>query len=147
MRRLMQGLGFALACSIAPAALAQAWPSKPIKIVVNFPPGGAADQIARSVAPQLQTSLGQNVVVENRAGSGGNLGGDVVAKSPPDGYTLLMSSGGMVSVNPHIYAKMPFDPGAGRKAKLRRKVLQRRVAPVLQDQHGHRQLRLRGVPQ
>jgi tripartite-type tricarboxylate transporter receptor subunit TctC len=62
------------------------------------------------VAQPLQASLGQTVVVENRAGSGGNIGGDVVAKSPPDGYTLLMSSGGMVSVNPHIYTKMPFDP-------------------------------------
>jgi len=110
MRTFLRWITLTLACSIAPAALAQAWPSKPIKIVVNFPPGGAADQIARSVAPPLQIALGQNVVVENRAGSGGNLGGDVVAKSPPDGYTLLMSSGGMVSVNPHIYAKMPFDP-------------------------------------
>ena len=110
MRRLLHCLAFALACSAAPAALAQAWPSKPIKIVVNFPPGGAADQIARAVAPQLQTALGQPVVVENRAGSGGNIGGEAVAKSPPDGYTLLMSSGGMVSVNPHIYARMPFDP-------------------------------------
>jgi len=99
-----------VACALSAGVHAQTWPSKPIRIVVNFPPGGAADQIARSVAPQLQTALGQNVVVENRAGSGGNLGGDVVAKSPPDGYTLLMSSGGMVSVNPHIYAKMPFDP-------------------------------------
>ena len=94
----------------APHALAQGWPTKPVKIVVNFPPGGAADVIARAVAAPLQESLGQPVVVENRAGSGGNIGGDVVAKSPPDGYTLLMSSGGMVSVNPHIYAKMPFDP-------------------------------------
>ena len=110
MKRLLNCIAFALACGIAPAALAQAWPSKPIKIVVNFPPGGAADQIARSVAPQLQTALGQPAVVENRAGSGGNIGGEAVAKSPPDGYTLLMSSGGMVSVNPHIYAKMPFDP-------------------------------------
>ena len=110
MKRLLNCIAFAMACGIAPAALAQAWPSKPIKIVVNFPPGGAADQIARSVAPQLQTALGQPVVVENRAGSGGNIGGEAVAKSPPDGYTLLMSSGGMVSVNPHIYAKMPFDP-------------------------------------
>ena len=110
MRRLLHCLAFALACSAAPAALAQAWPSKPIKIVVNFPPGGAADQIARAVAPQLQAALGQPVVVENRAGSGGNIGGEAVAKSPPDGYTLLMSSGGMVSVNPHIYARMPFDP-------------------------------------
>jgi len=94
----------------APQVLAQGWPTKPVKIVVNFPPGGAADVIARTVAAPLQEALGQPVVVENRAGSGGNIGGDVVAKSPPDGYTLLMSSGGMVSVNPHIYAKMPFDP-------------------------------------
>lgn len=110
MNHLLRCIGLALACSLAPAALAQPWPSKPIRIVVNFPPGGAADQIARTVAPQLQAALGQNVVVENRAGSGGNLGGDAVAKSPPDGYTLLMSSGGMVSVNPYIYARMPFDP-------------------------------------
>ncbi len=87
-----------------------AWPSKPIKVVVNFPPGGAADQIARAVSQPLQEALGQPVMVENRGGSGGNLGGDVVAKSAPDGYTLLMSSGGMVSVNPHIYPRMPFDP-------------------------------------
>jgi tripartite-type tricarboxylate transporter receptor subunit TctC len=110
MKRLFQLIAFALACSVGPAALAQAWPGKPVKVVVNFPPGGAADQIARWVAAPLQTSLGQPVVVENRAGSGGNVGGDAVAKSPPDGYTLLMSSGGMVSVNPHIYPKMPFDP-------------------------------------
>jgi tripartite-type tricarboxylate transporter receptor subunit TctC len=91
-------------------ALAQTWPSKPIRIVVNFPPGGAADQIARAVAQPLQDALGQPVVVENKGGAGGNVGGDAVAKSPADGYTLLMSSGGMVSVNPHIYNKMPFDP-------------------------------------
>jgi tripartite-type tricarboxylate transporter receptor subunit TctC len=100
----------ALACTTAPLALAQAWPAKPLKVVVNFPPGGAADQLARAIAQPLQESLSQPVVVENRGGSGGNLGGDAVAKSPPDGYTLLMSSGGMVSVNPHIYPKMPFDP-------------------------------------
>ena len=92
------------------AAQTAPWPSRPLRVVVNFPPGGAADVIARAVAAPLQESLGQPVVVENRAGSGGNLGGDAVAKSAPDGYTLLMSSGGMVSVNPHIYAKMPFDP-------------------------------------
>ena len=100
----------AAALCVAGVAWAQTWPSKPIRVVVNFPPGGAADVIARSVAAPLQESLGQPVVVENRAGSGGNLGGDVVAKAAPDGYTLLMSSGGMVSVNPHIYAKMSFDP-------------------------------------
>jgi tripartite-type tricarboxylate transporter receptor subunit TctC len=96
--------------AVPTGSFAQAWPVKPVKIVVNFPPGGAADQIARAVAQPLQDALGQPVVVENRAGAGGNLGGDAVAKSPPDGYTVLMSSGGMVSVNPHIYPKMSFDP-------------------------------------
>jgi tripartite-type tricarboxylate transporter receptor subunit TctC len=100
-----------LALTIAsPPAFAQAWPSKPLKVIVNFPPGGAADQLARAVSQPLAEALGQPVVVENRGGSGGNLGGDAVAKAPGDGYTLLMSSGGMVSVNPHIYPKMPFDP-------------------------------------
>ncbi|MFM8863545.1 MAG: Bug family tripartite tricarboxylate transporter substrate binding protein [Limnohabitans sp.] len=93
-----------------PVALAQSWPSKPIRLVVNFPPGGAADQIARAIGTPLAEALGQPVVVENRAGANGNLGGELVAKSPADGYSLLMSSGGMVSVNPHIYARMPFDP-------------------------------------
>jgi tripartite-type tricarboxylate transporter receptor subunit TctC len=94
----------------APAALAHAWPTKPVKVIVNFPAGGAADQLARAIGLPLQEALGQPVVVENRAGANGNIGGEVVAKSPPDGYTLLMSSGGMVSVNPHIYPRMAFDP-------------------------------------
>ena len=100
----------ALAAPALAQAQATAWPARPIRLVVNFPPGGAADQLARSIAAPLQEALGQPVVVENRAGSGGNLGGDVVAKAAPDGHTLLLSSGGMVSVNPHIYARMPFDP-------------------------------------
>ena len=91
-------------------ASAQAWPSKPIRLIVNFPPGGAADQIARAISVPLQEALGQTVVVDNRAGAGGNIGGDLLAKSPPDGYTLLLTSGGLVSINPSIYAKMPFDP-------------------------------------
>ena len=101
----------ALTASPLPTAWAQpAWPNKPVRLVVNFPPGGAADQLARALGVPLQEALGQPVVVENRGGSGGNLGGDVVAKAAADGYTLLMSSGGMVSVNPHIYPRMPFDP-------------------------------------
>ncbi len=100
----------AAALALPGATLAQAWPAKPVKIIVNFPPGGAADQIARAVGQPLQEALGQPVVIENKSGSGGNLGGDAVAKAPPDGYTLLMSSGGMVSVNPFIYPKMSFDP-------------------------------------
>ena len=96
--------------AVAPYASAQAWPAKPLRIIVNFPPGGAADVIARAVAPGLGEAIGQQVVIENRPGAGGNIGADAVAKSPADGYTLLMSSGGTVSINPHIYAKMSYDP-------------------------------------
>ena len=92
------------------AALAQAWPAKPIKLIVNFPPGGAADQIARAISVPLQEALGQPVVVDNRAGAGGNIGGEAVAKAAPDGYTLLLTSGGLVSINPSIYPKMSFNP-------------------------------------
>lgn len=99
-----------LALTPAFAQSTGAWPSKPVRVIVSFPPGGAADQIARIISQPLQEALGQPVVVENRAGAGGNIGADAVAKSPADGYTLLMSSGGTVSINPHIYARMPFDP-------------------------------------
>ena len=109
---------FALACAAvaaawawtAPAAYAQAFPAKPIRLIVNFPPGGAADVIGRSVAQALTEQLKQQVVVENRPGANGDLGADAVAKSPADGYTLLMSSAGAVTVNPFLYANMPFDP-------------------------------------
>ena len=110
-RHLLRRLALAgLLGLCASVGLAQSWPAKPIKVVVNFPPGGAADQIARVIGQPLSEALGQPVVIENRAGANGNLGGEVVAKSAADGYTLLMSSGGMVSVNPHIYARMSFDP-------------------------------------
>ena len=90
--------------------LAQSLPAKPIRVIVNFPPGGAADQIARAISLPLQEALGQPVIVDNRAGAGGNIGGDALAKSPADGYTLLLTSGGLVSINPAIYPKMSFDP-------------------------------------
>ena len=106
---LMAGVA-ALFTALSPPVHAQAWPSKPIKLVVNFPAGGAADQIARAIAAPLGEALGQPVVVDNRGGAGGNIGGEVVAKSPPDGYTLLMTSGGLVSINPSIYPKMTFNP-------------------------------------
>ena len=109
-RALAAWLALPLALAAAPAALAQAWPAKPVRIIVNFPPGGAADQLARAIGTPLGEALGQPVVIENRAGANGNIGGEAVAKSPADGYTLLMSSGGMVSVNPHIYPRMAFDP-------------------------------------
>ncbi len=92
----------------ASPAVAQAWPAKPVRIVVPFAPGGSTDVIARMVAQKLTTLWGQTVVVENRAGAGGNVGADVVAKSPADGYTLLMASGS-ITINPHLYKNMPFD--------------------------------------
>ncbi|MBL0918089.1 MAG: tripartite tricarboxylate transporter substrate binding protein [Hydrogenophaga sp.] len=111
MKRILTATALAAATLLAaPAALAQAWPDKPVRVVVGFAPGGAADQIARLIATPLGEALGQSVVVENRAGANGNVAGDAVAKSPADGYTLLLSSGGMVSVNPHLYSRMAFDP-------------------------------------
>ena len=98
------------ACSTLSIAQAQTWPTKPLRVIVNFPPGGAADQLARAIGQPLSEALGQPVVIENRAGANGNIGGEAVARAANDGYTLLMSSGGMVSVNPHLYAKMAFDP-------------------------------------
>lgn len=87
-----------------------AWPSKPVKIVVPFAPGGTTDILARAVAPELSKAFGQPFIVENRAGAGGNLGADVVAKSPGDGYTLLMGTVGTHGINKALYEKMPFDP-------------------------------------
>jgi tripartite-type tricarboxylate transporter receptor subunit TctC len=103
----------ALLAGLPPAALAQApaaWPAKPVRVIVNYPPGGVADQIARAFTPALAEALGQPVVVENRAGASGNIGGEAAARAPADGYTLLLSSGSMVSINPAIYARMAFDP-------------------------------------
>jgi tripartite-type tricarboxylate transporter receptor subunit TctC len=108
MRRLTLALIAGLACS-APA-WAQTWPAKPIRLVVNFAPGGAADVIARALGPQLSQALKQPVVIDNKPGAGGNLGSGEVAKSANDGYTLLMSSGGAITINPLIYNKMGFDP-------------------------------------
>jgi len=87
----------------------QGWPSKPVKIVVPFPAGGATDVVARLLAQKLAEAWGQSMVVENRAGAGGNIGADVVAKSAPDGYTLLMTSGSIVTANPYMYKSMTFD--------------------------------------
>jgi tripartite-type tricarboxylate transporter receptor subunit TctC len=86
------------------------FPSKPIRMVVGYAPGGANDIIARVIAKELQQSLGQPVIVDNRAGAGGLIGSDIVAKAPPDGYTLLLGSAGAQTIAPAITAKMPYDP-------------------------------------
>jgi len=93
-----------------PPAIAQPYPSKPIKIIVPFPAGGIADLYARLIGTRVAEAWGQSVVVENRTGAGGNIGADAVAKSPPDGYTLAMGSLGTHAVNVSLFAKMPYDP-------------------------------------
>jgi tripartite-type tricarboxylate transporter receptor subunit TctC len=100
----------ALAVLGALPAAAQPYPSRPVKIVAPFAPGGLADVLSRAVGERLQKSLGQPFVVENRPGAGGNVGADFVARSEPDGYTLLMSSAGILTINEFLYEKMPFDP-------------------------------------
>ncbi|MBA3595635.1 MAG: tripartite tricarboxylate transporter substrate binding protein [Polaromonas sp.] len=93
-----------------PSAAQGSWPNKPVRIVVPFAPGGTTDILARAVAPELAKAFGQPFVVDNRAGAGGNVGADLVAKSPADGYTILMGTVGTHGINKSIYAKMPFDP-------------------------------------
>lgn len=108
-----------LLCAIAAATLfssslagaqsaAQTFPNKPIRFVVPFPPGGGNDILARALAPKMSEILGQQVVIDNKAGAGGNIGADFVAKSPPDGYTIVIASN-QVTMNPWIYSKLPFD--------------------------------------
>ena len=90
-------------------ATAQSWPARPVRIVVPFAAGGTTDVVARIVGQKLGELWNQSVVIENRGGAGGNIGADAVAKSNPDGYTILMTSGSIFTVNPSLYKKMPFD--------------------------------------
>lgn len=106
---LVLGLGLVFTVPQTQAQTAAAWPAKPVKIVVPFVPGGATDIVGRLMAQGLSQIWGQSVVVENRAGAGGNIGADVVAKSPADGYTLLMASGSILTVNPYLYKTLPFN--------------------------------------
>ena len=98
--------GFAFAA----AAWAQPYPSKPIKIIVPYPPGGTSDILARSVGQKLAEAWGQPVLVENKPGATGNIGADSVAKSPPDGYTVLLADIGSLAISPSIFPTLPFDP-------------------------------------
>jgi len=100
----------ALAVLAHAPAFAQAFPSKPIRIVVPFPPGGAVDFYARAMQPALTEGFGQPVVIDNRAGASGMIGADLVAKSRPDGYTLLLGNIASLAINAGIYDKMPYDP-------------------------------------
>ena len=100
------------ACALAGAApvAAQTWPAKTIRIIIPFAAGGTSDILARAIGPRLTDAWGQSVVIENRTGANGNVGADHVAKSAPDGYTVLLSDLGALAINPSVYPSMPFDP-------------------------------------
>ncbi|KQP22079.1 tripartite tricarboxylate transporter substrate binding protein [Pseudorhodoferax sp. Leaf267] len=108
-RDILLGAG-ALASGLPLAAQTKDWPNKPIRIVVPYPPGGSSDIIARAVSVQLAELLKTTVLVENKPGANGNLGADFVAKSAPDGYTLLLCDVGALAISPSVYTKLPFDP-------------------------------------
>ena len=107
--RALLAAAIALLALNASAQGAATYPTKPIKIVVPFPPGGATDILARAIGAELQKAFGQTVLIENKAGAGGNPGADMVAKSPPDGYTLVMATVGTHGINMSLYSKMPYD--------------------------------------
>jgi tripartite-type tricarboxylate transporter receptor subunit TctC len=114
MRRLigavLSALVVAFTSAISTSAWAQPYPTRPIRLLVSYPPGGAADVVARAVGLPLAARLGQPVVVENRPGSNGNLAGELVAGANPDGHTLLLGPSALFGINPHLYAKMSIDP-------------------------------------
>jgi len=95
---------------LARTARGQAWPDRPVRLVVPFPPGGPTDLVARPLAQRLAEALGQPVIVDNRGGAGGNLGAEAVAKAAPDGHTLLLSNVGVLAINRFLYRRLPFDP-------------------------------------
>ena len=109
IRTIVIGLATILALAAPQLAKAQDFPTRPVRIVVAFPPGGPTDFVGRMIADKMTTLLGQRVYIDNKAGANGTLGGGDVAKSDPDGYSLFLTTAGAVTVSPHIQAKMPFD--------------------------------------
>jgi tripartite-type tricarboxylate transporter receptor subunit TctC len=109
MKKLLSALVAALAFASPAATLAQAFPSKPIRLIVTYPPGGGADLMARLVAPKMGEALGQAVVVENKPGASGQIGAGEVARAAPDGYTIMLDASSF-AVNPSLYSKLPYDP-------------------------------------
>jgi len=107
------GLGLAalaLVAVLAGEASAQQYPSRPVKILVTIPPGGAPDIAARLLAQRLTETMGQSFFVENRPGANGNVAADAVAKGEPDGHTLILGADSLITINPHVYASLPYDP-------------------------------------
>jgi tripartite-type tricarboxylate transporter receptor subunit TctC len=109
MRAIVRSIAFLGLVALAASGFAQGFPSKPVRLVVPFAPGGTNDIAARGIAPELGEILGQQVVVENRAGAGGQIGAEFVAKSPPDGYTIMMASSSVMTNAPAVYTKLRYD--------------------------------------
>ena len=143
LKRFVAALAAVIAIgAIAPVAAQGAYPTKPVRLVVPFPAGGTTDILARAVAQKLSETWGQQVIVDNRPGAGGNIGSELVAKAPPDGYTLLMGTVGTHAINPSLYAKMPYDH-VGTLVHASRALNVYTVSPTLflsNDHTGHTEL-------
>jgi tripartite-type tricarboxylate transporter receptor subunit TctC len=109
-KRMPGVLAAAALCLASPYAMADAWPGKPLKLVVPFTAGGSTDTVARIIAEKLTTRLGQPVIVDNKAGAGGAIGSDFVAKAPADGYTMLVGTSSTMAIAPYVYTKLAFNP-------------------------------------
>ena len=110
MKKLSRTLATLALTAAAGLAAAQSWPTKPIRVIVPYPPGGTSDILARALGPGMQAALGQPWVVENKPGATGNVGADLVAKSPADGYTLLLADIGSLAIAPSVVPTLPYDP-------------------------------------
>ena len=132
--RTRRWLGAVLMLCAVSSALAQSYPSKPVRLIVPFPPGGAVDYYARAVQNRLAETLGQTIVIENRAGAGGMIGAELVAKSPPDGYTLLIGNIAALAMNVGLYAKMPYDPVKDLTPVMRTVAVGGQIQMVIADQ-------------
>jgi len=108
--RIVSACAIALAATILPATAQDAYPSKPVRMIAPFPPGGSTDVLCRLIAQRLSSAFGRQVIVDNRPGAGGSIGHEVAAKAPSDGYTLLLTAKAALVVNPLLYKKIPYDP-------------------------------------
>ena len=117
MSSLFRRFALVAAGLLATAAQAQDYPSRPVRMIVPFVPGGSSDFVARAIQPKLMELLGQTVVVDNRPGASGNIGVEISANSPPDGYTIFLGNVGSTAINPSVFPKFPVRPVRGSKCE------------------------------
>ena len=109
-RQFLAAAAAGSAAAVSPWAMAQEWPSGPVRWVVPYPPGGGTDVLARTVAEALRKTLNQTIVVDNRPGASTNIGGQIVATAKPDGYTIMSADNAILAFNEHLFSKLPFNP-------------------------------------